>query len=183
MKAFHAFILTLATLGSTPIWAQGLEVGIDWNMGAIVSSNDYTNGATDGTPSLSLAFDFEGLAAEIFYKNYKLDHVYDNSLGRNELEFDQKIFGLGVRLTHGRFLLSRLGLHYVDTQTKAVNSNGEELKFDFDEPTVGFYGGGGIQIPLTETLHFQTVGQLETSKRDLSVLTLLFGFRYQFTQL
>lgn len=183
MKAAILIFTALTVLFPTPSLGQGLELGLNWSMGAVVSANDYTNGATDGTPSLNLAFSFNDLAVEIFYKNYQLSHTYENSLGKNDLEFDQKIFGMGIRFTHAEFFLTRFGLQYVDTQTKAINDNGKKLDFDFDEPTIGLYGGGGIQIPLTKKLSFQTIGQLETSQSDLTVLGLLFGFRYQMTKL
>ena len=164
-------------------YAQGLELGLDWNMTAIVSSNDYTNGATEGAPSLTLAFDFGNLAAEVFYKSYKLNNTLENSLGRNELEFEQNVFGLGLRLTHSRFFLTRFGIQYVQLDTNSWNSNGRDLVFSFDEVSIGFYGGGGLQFPLSENFHFQTVGQMEVSQKDHTILALLFGFRYQFLEL
>jgi|GEM_PF-3774418 hypothetical protein len=183
MRIAISLIVSWIILNPSTSYAQGLELGLDWNMAAIVSANEYTNGATEGAPSLSFSFNFENLAAEIFYKKYKLANTLENSLGRNELEFEQNIFGLGLRLTYSRYFLTRFGLQYVDLETKSFNSNGRDLNFNFDEESVGLYGGGGLQFPITETFHFQTVGQMEVSQRDLTVLSFFFGFRYQFMEL
>lgn len=181
MRLGVLFILTIGFLGPARLWSQTLEVGLDWSMGAVVSASDATNGATDGAPSLALAFDFQGIAAEVFYKKYELTHGSEDSPDENTLQFQQSIIGLGARLTHNPFFISRFGLQHVDTETST--SDGQDFNLGINEKKIGFYAGTGLQIPLAAGLRFQTIGQIETSSQDLTVLTLLLGLRYPLTEL
>lgn len=179
MKHISSFFFGLALIFSQKSFAQNLYASLDWSMAAVVSNNDYTNGSTDGTPAFTFGANFDPIAVELTYKKYGLNNSHNNY----ELEFQQTIIGLGARFNHGPFLFSRFGLHYLDIESLTEHPQQRPLNFPFDGTAIGFYLGGGLQIPFTESFAFQTAMQLETSKRDLTILGALVGFKYSFMEL
>jgi hypothetical protein len=174
-------IFTVLTLFFTQkSWAQTLYTSLDWHMVAVVSNNDYTNGASDGAPGVTLGADFGGIAIEGFYKKYKLEETIENSNGETEVKFKDNIFGIGARLTHNIFFMSRFGILIRETSASAVNSRDKIVKFDVDGTHVGFYFGGGIQLPISDDFFFQTSLNLETGATDLTSFGFFVGVRYHF---
>lgn len=162
------------------VYAQSLFAALDWNMAAVVSSSDYTNGASDGAPSLTLGADFGFAAVEAFYKRYKLEQKVENSIGETDVLFEDNIFGIGARFTHNIFFLSRFGILVHQIETGAVNDRGSTVRFPYDGSHVGFYFGGGVQIPIGADFFFQSSINLETSTSDLTTIGMFLGFRYHF---
>lgn len=177
LASLFLFLLILSPIKSQ---AQSLYAAIDWHMVAVVSSNDYTNGISDGAPGLTIGADFGGIAVEGFYKRYKLAGTYENADGLTEMEFKDNIFGIGAKLTHNIFFLSRFGFLFHDVESNTVNSLGKIVNFGNDGTHVGFYFGGGVQLPISSDFFFHTTLNLETGPTDLTTLGLFVGLRYNF---
>lgn len=180
-KIFIALICLFSLSQRT--WAQSLYAAADWHMVAVVSSNDYTNGASDGAPGITLGADFGGVAIEGFFKRYKLEETIENASGKTEVQFKDNIFGIGARFTHNIYFISRFGLLIHNVEASAENSKGKIVKFDVDGSHVGLYFGGGIQLPISNDFFFQTTLNLETGASDLTTFGLFAGLRYHFTGL
>lgn len=179
MKKIH-FLIIFSLFLVPKTYGQSLFAALDWNMVAVVSSNDYTNGASEGAPGFTFGADFGFAAVEAFYKRYKLEQTVENSIGETDVLFEDNIFGIGARLTHNLFFLSRFGILVHEIKTSAINSEGKSVKFPYDGNHVGFYFGGGVQIPISGDFFFQSAINLETSTTDLTNIGMFLGIRYHF---
>jgi hypothetical protein len=158
---------------------QAIYGGVDWRMAAVVSSSEYTNGATSGDPGITLGIDFNIAALEFGFVQYGLKTDVSDFRGQTELNIKDLQFQLGARLKHGVNWFSRIGMIYHDIKTEAENSQNLTLSFSHDEQTMGFYLGGGIELPFSPSFAFQTSINIETANKDITLFTFFMGFRFK----
>lgn len=158
--------------------AQTLYGTIDWKMAAIVSASDTTNGLTSGDPRLGLGYQIGTLGLELGF----VKHGFENDEGEikgpaSRINIEDTQFHLGVKLNFGPLFFSRLGFIWHDIQTTGENAAGQPLSFSHDGSTLGFYAGGGFELPIQERFALMGTAQIETANSEILIMSLLFGVR------
>jgi hypothetical protein len=184
-KQLRIQLLLIFILGILPrlSFAQHIYGTVDWKMAAIISANDYNNGAATGDPGLTLGMHFGIAAMEFSFVKYTFEGETENNLGTTQVRIDDVQIGISARLQMNPILFSRIGILYHQIETTAENNNNNQLVFGHDGPSIGLLVGGGLEIPFSDRFSFQSSLNLETANSEISMFSLFFGLKVKLFEL
>lgn len=147
----------------------------------MISNSEFYNGATAWGPGLYGGYTFENVGAEVFVRYFEFKNDSDQVSTTFHVTMKSIITGLGIRISHGKYLESKMGIVMQSVSTTAEATDPSiSARGLLEKNFVGAYMGGGLKANIYGNALFHLAFVYYQGDEIYASMTLEFGVSYHF---
>lgn len=156
----------------------GGYVSVDWNMDVVQSDSEFNNGASGGSPGLTVGYKILDFSLEAFYKKHELDNEHQAASTTFNVAIETNTLGLGFRYDIDPLINFKVGYAMHNVTAKYTAANGQPYRSTIDGTYSGFYLGAGVQGMLYPNWQMYADGGMYVASSEFSMYAMEVGLRW-----
>jgi len=151
---------------------------LDWNMDVVQSDSEFNNGASGGSPGLTVGYKILSFSIETFYKKHELTNEHEVSSTTFDIDIETNSLGLGFRYDIDPNLMFKAGYAVHSVKANYNAANGQLYRSTIDGTHAGFYLGVGVQGMLYPNWQMYADGGMYVASSEFSMYAMEIGLRW-----
>ena len=175
---FSTTLFAQSSSGGAGAAGGGGYVSFDWNMDVVQSDSDFNNGASGGSPGITLGYKIFSFSIEAFYKRFELTNEHQSATTTFDIAIENSALGFGFRYDIDTNFNLKLGYAVHDVTAKYTAANGQLYRSTIDGTHSGIYLGGGVQGMLYPNWQMFADAGVYVASSEFSMYAMEIGVRW-----